>query len=179
MALTETVSIAVTAPVLDRLRERLSDQPFWLRRLERVAQGSACLHLAVFHEPFLALLLTGKKTVESRFSINRVAPFAAVARDDLILLKRNTGPVVGVALAADPGFYDLDAEAWATIRRKFAKAICAPDADFWASRARARYATLIPIKAAHALEPFSVAKRDRRGWVVLPPVVPYQEGLSA
>lgn len=177
--LTERVSITAIAPLLGLLDDRLGDAPFWRRRFERVEQGSTRLHLAVFHEPFLSWLLAGKKTVESRFSVNRVAPFGAVARDDLVLLKRSTGPVVGIALAGDPGFYELEPDSWATIRRRFAAAICAPDEGFWTARARARYATLIPIKAAVALAPISIAKRDRRGWVLLPPPLPYHEQLPA
>jgi hypothetical protein len=179
MDLTETVSITATGPLLDVLDRRLSEEPFWCRRLERVEQGSARVHLAIFHEPFLSLLLAGRKTVESRFSVNRVAPFGAVSREDLILLKRSTGPIVGIALAGDPGFYELDPASWATIRRRFATAICAPDNAFWAARARARYATLIPIKAALALAPFPIVKRDRRGWVLLPPPLPCRERLRA
>lgn len=177
--MTKTVSITATTPLLEVLDDRLSDEPFWSRRLERVEQGSAHIHLAIFHEPFLSLLLAGKKTVESRFSVNRVAPFGVVARDDLVLLKRSTGPVVGIALAGDPGFYQLDPDSWATIRRRFARAICAPDDAFWAARVRARYATLIPIKATLALAPFPIIKRDRRGWVLLPPPLSRREALRA
>ena len=177
--MTETVSITATAPLLDVLDNRLSDEPFWRRRLERAEQGTARVHLAIFHEPFLSLLLAGKKSVESRFSVNRIAPFGVVARDDLIILKRSTGPIVGIALAGDPGFYELDPESWATIRQRFAAAICAPDNAFWAARAHARYATLIPIKAAVAVAPFPITKRDRRGWVLLPPPLSCQERLRA
>ncbi|MHB8643639.1 MAG: ASCH domain-containing protein [Gaiellaceae bacterium] len=175
----ETVSITATAPILDVLDTRLSDEPFWRRRLEHAEEGGPHVHLAIFHEPFLSLLLAGKKTVESRFSVNRIAPFGVVARDDLILLKRSTGPIVGIALAGDPGFYELDPDSWATIRRRFAAAICAPDEGFWAARAHARYATLIPIKAAVAVAPFPITKRDRRGWVLLPPPLSCLERLRA
>lgn len=151
------------------LAPSLADEPFWRARVERwlAAETSQRMHLAVFHEPFLTLLLEGKKTIESRFSINRIPPYASVARDDLILLKRNAGPVVGLALAGDPGYYELDSAAWQIIRSRFAAAICAPDERFWAARARARYGTLIPIRAATLVTPFAVAKRDRRGWVTV------------
>lgn len=163
------VSLQDRDALLAALTPRLASQPFWLRRVERclTESGNARLHLAVFHEPFLTLLLDGKKTIESRFSVNRIAPYEHIARDDVILLKRNGGPVVGIALAGDPGFYEMDAAAWGDIRVRFAAAICAPDEQFWAERAQARYATLIPIRAATALPAIPVAKRDRRGWVVI------------
>jgi hypothetical protein len=164
------VSLHDPVELLAALLPGLSDQRFWLRRIERcLNEASTRMHLAVFHEPFLKLLLDGKKTIESRFSVNRVAPYGSVARDDLILLKRSAGPVVGIALAGDPGFYQLDASAWQTIRTRFAAAICAPDERFWEQRARARYGTLIPVRATTAVRPFPVAKKDRRGWVVIEP----------
>jgi hypothetical protein len=175
----QSVSMGATASVLDLISGRLREQPFWARRLAGVADGDARLHLAVFHEPFLSLLFAGTKTVESRFSVNRIAPFGVIGAGDVILLKRSTGPVLGMALAGEPGFYELDSRSWATIRRRFAGAICAPDEAFWAARARARYATLIPITGTVAITPFSVDKRDRRGWVVLPATSPYQQELRA
>lgn len=163
------VSLQDRDALLAALTPRLAAQPFWLRRVEQCLSETASsrLHLAVFHEPFLTLLLDGKKTIESRFSVNRIAPYHRIARDDVILLKRNAGPVVGVALAGDPGFYEMDAAAWGDIRARFAAAICAPGEQFWAERAQARYATLIPIRAATAFPAVPVAKRDRRGWVVI------------
>lgn len=165
------VSFHDPGELLAAFAARLRNQPFWLRRIERClgASASVRLHLAVFHEPFLTLLLQGSKTIESRFSVNRIAPYGSVARDDLILLKRSSGPVAGIALAGEPGFYQLDAEAWRTIRARFAAAICAPDENFWEQRAGARYGTLIPIRATTAFAPLPVAKRDRRGWVVISP----------
>ncbi len=151
------------------LTERLFDQPFWLRRVHQCfgETGSTRMHLAVFREPFLALVLTGKKTIESRFSINRLPPYECAGSGDLILLKRTAGPVVGIALAGAPGFYQLDAAAWKTIRSRFAAAICASDAQFWAQRSRARYGTLIPIRATTSFAPFPINKHDRRGWAII------------
>jgi hypothetical protein len=175
------VSLQDPEALLAALAARLVDRPFWLRRIEgHLAGGTGvCMHLAVFREPFLTLLLEGAKTIESRFSVNRVAPYACIARDDLILLKQNAGPVVGVALAGDPGFYQLDSESWRTIRARFAAAICAPDEQFWEQRARARYATLIPVRAPTAVAPLPVGKRDRRGWAVISPAQPKQTSLEA
>ena len=167
--------------LLTTLKMRLAEQPFWLRRVDRCldATASARLHLAVFREPFLSLLVEGKKTIESRFSVNRVAPYGCIARDDVILLKRNGGPVVGAAIAGDPGFYEMDAVAWHDIRARFAAAICAPGEGFWAQRAGARYATLIPVRALTTFAPFAIGKRDRRGWVVVDPLQPAQATLDA
>jgi hypothetical protein len=173
MASTAEASIADTAGVLEAVAERLDARPFWRARVRAVVDGDANhrVHLAVFKEPYLALLLNGSKTVESRFSRRRVPPYRAVSEDDLMLVKRVAGPVVGIALIGTPGFYELDQRAWVDVRRRFARALCAEDDGFWEARGEARYATILPVKATVPIGPVAVAKRDRRGWVALPPVI--------
>lgn len=43
------------------------------------------IHLAILTEPYLEWILSGKKTVESRFSIHRVPPFGVVSPGDAFL----------------------------------------------------------------------------------------------
>jgi hypothetical protein len=161
------VSLQNSEALVHALLERLPADPYWQASLQRVHSADADVHIAIFHEPFLSLLLAGRKTVESRYSKNRVAPFEAVSAGDLLLLKRSSGPIVGVAVAGNPGFYELDEDAWLDIRTRFARAICAPDEDFWLQREHARFATLIPIAAVTTVEEFLIEKRDRRGWALL------------
>src|ERR1700686_1163065 len=66
------------------------------------------IHLAVLVEPYLSLILDGKKTIESRFSTNRHAPFEQVQRGDVLILKRSSGPVEGLCTVSDAWFYQLN-----------------------------------------------------------------------
>lgn len=125
------------------------------------------VHLAVFVEPYLGYVLDGSKTVESRFSVNRCAPFGKVRRGDIILLKRSGGGVVGIARVSVVWSYQLDEESWAGIRKRFAAALRAQDPDFWESKKGASYATLMRIDGVRSFRPVGWEKRDRRGWVVL------------
>lgn len=125
------------------------------------------VHLAVCVEPFLDLILSGTKTVESRFSAVRFPPYGCVSRGDLVLLKQSGGPVVGVCEIGAAWFYHLDKDSWKTIRREFARALCAQDPDFWRDRASAEFATLMYVSRAKRLTPVNWPKRDRRGWVVV------------
>ena len=124
------------------------------------------IHLAVFSEPFLSRVLSGEKTIESRFSRNRCAPYGEIGDGDIILLKQVGGPIRGVSLARRAWSYDLSAEPIALVRDRFGDDICADDA-FWASRAGALYATLIELDATAPLDSVRCDKRDRRGWVAL------------
>jgi hypothetical protein len=102
------------------------------------------IHLAVLVEPYLSLILEGKKTIESRFSVNRHAPFEQVGKGDIIILKKSSGPIVGICKVADAWFYRLDPDSW-------------PDID----------ASLMRIEGTVRVPSFDIDKLDPRGWVVL------------
>src|SRR5688572_1351393 len=91
------------APDFEALMQRLMHHEFWRGYLvDAFAPGSAVgFHVAVFSEPFLTAVLTGEKTIESRFSSVRCAPYGEVAVGDIVLIKRVAGPVCGVAVAAN------------------------------------------------------------------------------
>ena len=124
------------------------------------------MHVAIFSEPYLSLVLSGVKTVESRFSRNRCAPFGEVASGDVILIKQVSGPIRGVVLARKAWSYKLTSEPLNRLRERFGEGIKADDA-FWEAQADAEYATLIELDCPAPIEPFEIDKRDRRGWVAL------------
>ncbi len=126
------------------------------------------IHLAVLVEPYLSLILQGKKTIESRFSLNRHAPFEQVQRGDVIILKRSSGPVQGICRVADAWFYHLDPDTWPEIER-YASALCMDDSPFWKQKRGASYASLMRIEEIVRVPNFEIDKLDPRGWVVLRP----------
>lgn len=143
---------------------------FWEPYLEGLVSSNGTpitLHLAVMVEPYLRFLLNGTKTVESRFSANRCAPYEQVNKGDIILLKKSGGAVVGICQASQRWFYRLDANSWRTIKQEFTDYLGIQDPDFWKDRASASYATLIKVRHVRSITPIRVEKRDRRGWVVL------------
>jgi hypothetical protein len=127
------------------------------------------LHLAVFAEPFLSLVLEGHKTTESRFSRTRCAPFDVVRNGDIILVKEVGGPVCGLAVASRALFFDLKYEPITRIREEYGSAIGGDD-EFWEQKRHASYATLIDLAEPVAIADFPCGKRDRRGWVALTPL---------
>jgi hypothetical protein len=124
------------------------------------------VHIGVFAEPFLSLIIDGRKTVESRFSRMRCAPFQEVATGDVLLLKQIGGPVCAVARIAEVWFHDLTSNLIHEIRRDFGGQIGGDDA-FWADQQDAEFATLMRLAGVHRVRPVPVVKRDRRGWVSL------------
>lgn len=156
--------------MIDQLKSAVHGDSFWESYLEQLSSlGTApfTLHLAILVEPYLQFILDGKKTVESRFSTRKFAPYNRVDKGDVVLLKKSSGPIVGLCQVNYVWFYQLDPESWRTIREDFAVAICAQDPDFWKEREAATFATLMRIQHVKSIDPIKFVKRDRRGWVVL------------
>jgi dephospho-CoA kinase len=146
--------------------------PYWghfFESLGSLKNSRIGIHLAIFVEPYLEFVLEGKKTVESRFSINRVAPYGQVGENDVIFLKRAGGPIVGICEVTNTWFYKLGPDSFEEIATRFGRAICPVDEEFWEERRHAEYATLIKLGRVHRTEPLAFPKKDRRGWVVLKP----------
>lgn len=122
------------------------------------------IHLAVMVEPFLTYILDGRKTIESRFSKNLIAPYRRIAPGDLVFLK--AGPVVAAFRASSVECVALDDAVRMRLRTNYSHEICADDA-FWDERDDRNYATLIGIDGVERLTPVQVPKHDRRGWLVL------------
>lgn len=152
----------------DDVLERVDGHPFWLSYFSDAIRPASPIgiHLAIFTEPFLSMVLSGEKTIESRFSRNRCAPYGEIRGGDIILLKEAAGPICGLALARRSWCYDLSTEPIDRIRLRFGAGIGATD-DFWAAREDAHYATLIELDAPTAIGLVNCDKRDRRGWVAL------------
>jgi ASCH domain len=150
----------------DSTTDRLHNRSLSRSRGSYGPEGVACgVHLAIFIEPYLELVLAGKKTIESRFSANRCPPYNAVKKGDLLLLNRSGGPVVGVATVGQVWSYDLDPESWSLIRNHFAEQLCITDPQFWASKEGASYATLMRVECALRIEPIPVSKETvEAGW---------------
>lgn len=164
------MTLCPRAHLTSQLLAAVRGDAFWEDYLDCIA-SQHCLpfsvHLAVTREPFLEFVLEGRKTVESRFSMNRCAPFGRVEQGDVILLKETGGPIVGLCQVRRTWFYSLDSRSREIIRERFAKAMCAESASFWKERQEKLFATLIHINRVRIINPIKFQKQDRRGWVIL------------
>ena len=162
--LTNTNKTKWETALIGAAQRAVTNHEFWR---ERFVSQDAAIHLAVLAEPYLQYILDGQKTIESRFSANRCAPYQQVKEGDVILLKRSGGPVVGLCEVSKVWYYELESASWQEIKMSFAKALCAQDPAFWKDRESASFATLMQIQYVTSIEPVTCRKRDRRGWVVL------------
>lgn len=140
------------------------ENTYWKRKILNADYGR--VHMAIMTEPYLSWILDGTKTIESRFSQKRIAPFQKVDENDMILLKKSGGDIAGVFEAgAVYCFGGLDSQGILTIRNQYNDKICGSDA-FWQSRQICRYATLIEVNSLFVLEPIKVKGKNRQSWIV-------------
>lgn len=115
---------------------------FWTRKL---TMGTPVqVHLAVMVEPYLSRVLDGSKTMESRFSRKKIAPWGRVSSGDVVVLKKSGGSFVAVFEATDATYVELSPDSMAQIRQAYGQALCVDDA-FWQAKAECSFATMISI----------------------------------
>lgn len=122
-------------------------------------------HLAIMSKGYIEKILSGEKSIESRFSVNRISPFGKIKVGEKVYLKE-TGKPVSVSFEVESVlfFEDLDKGKIKEIRAKYGKQICAEE-EFWQIKQRARYATLIFVKNPKRVNPFKVEKSNRSAFM--------------
>ncbi|MBI2595386.1 hypothetical protein HYW46_01465 [Candidatus Daviesbacteria bacterium] len=131
-------------------------------------------HLAVFSKEAVQRIFEGKKTVESRFSQHKIAPFGSVGKGDLVYIKPAGGEIAGQFLVKKViSFENLDGSDWQIIRFHFGKKLSLGnkglDDKFFKIHKDAKYGTLIFIDRVEQFitSPIKISKKDQRGWMVL------------
>ena len=67
--------------LIGELKNSIQENGFWRGYLASLSASSSTpfsIHLAILLEPYLKFILEGSKTVESRFSRHRIAPYGVV-----------------------------------------------------------------------------------------------------
>lgn len=127
------------------------------------------IHLAILVEPYLQRIMREEKTIESRWSMNRCAPFGQVMPGDAVIFKRSGGPIVGFALATWVRSVALTSRITpATVIAECGAAL-GVEANFIQYVRGKRYVTLVGLAPPLELRASGIAcgKRDRAGWNVL------------
>ena len=161
-------TVARREELLLELSARLRSHNFWGPLLAEILCNRLDnkLHVAIFSEPFLSFLKAGQKTVDTRLSSVRCAPYGHVSSGDLVLVKENSGPITAVTRVSDAEYFATAHHSLDAIRADYGTRILAGD-DFWRSKQYARFASVIHVEQTTEFAPIEFAKTDRRGWVAL------------
>lgn len=124
-------------------------------------------HLAILTQPYLDRIIRRQKTIESRFSKVRVAPYQQIQTGDLVVLKESAGKILALATVGKVRFFNLrTSEEVLSVMSSFQLEL-ALDSDFIERKKDSKFATLIEIDQVMEVTPVALIKDDRRAWVVL------------
>lgn len=138
-------------------------------KLKEIETENISLHLAIFSEPFMTLIFDGQKTMESRFSINYMAPYRKVTSGDLVLMKRPGGPICGFFVAGQVLYFsNLTSDKINHIEESYGSRLCWNiDPEFLSNKSNAKYLSIIEITNITAIPPIDTLKSDRTAWSVI------------
>lgn len=130
-------------------------------------------HVVVVAPPYVDPILTGRKTIDCRFSVTRKPPFGAVCRGDKLWFKIASGPVIAVTRVQRVlYFHSVTSDKLEQMFSDYGRGIHARS-KFYREHRRAQYATLVLFGPVRRIIPRSIPKLDQRGWVTLEnPVAP-------
>lgn len=124
-------------------------------------------HLAILNQPYLDRIISGEKTIESRFTKSRIPPFRRINGGDVIFLKQSAGPIVGIAIVSKTEFLSPLSKAEVfEIMQRYQDELTLEN-DFRRLKGDSKYVSLIHIAEAVKTLPLNVTKKDRRSWIIL------------
>ena len=124
-------------------------------------------HLVILRRPYLVAILSGQKTIESRFMKRRCPPFGRVKEGDKLFLKISAGEVCATAIvAAVKYFEDLTPAKILAIKRRYNEQIRGAE-EYWRGRIDCECGFLVWLSNVKKIEPVRIKKIDWRAWVVL------------
>ncbi len=126
-------------------------------------------HLAIFKGRGAEKILSGQKSIESRFAKGRIAPYKVVSRGDLVYIKASGGDIIGQFRVKKVIFFDgLELLDFRDIRKQYGIGLNL-DQGYWKGKESCKYGTLIFIgdSSRFITSPVKIPKKDLRGWVVL------------
>lgn len=132
-------------------------------------------HLAIFSPSVIEALFNGIKTIESRFSKNKTAPYLQVSVGDVVYIKPSGEDIIGQFMVkkvlflegyTKQDFDELITAHWSKIGWGNKKE---EDRFIKEKREESRYVTLLWIDQVEKFitPPVRIRKSDNRAWVVL------------
>lgn len=129
-------------------------------------------HVAIVHASYLDLILCGEKSVEARLSLTRQPPYGKVRAGDVVWFKASGGGFGACATVSRArSWQHLDPAGVDRLRAEF-DGVIRGSAAFWASKRRARFATLIWLESVRAVDTGPAYRRSAggRAWYILSPL---------
>jgi ASC-1-like (ASCH) protein len=127
-------------------------------------------HIAIMsHRTVLDKILSGQKTIESRFSRVKTVPFGQLNAGDVIYFKVSGGPILGKARVKAVEEYDnLTPQVIEQLADKYQKQLALSE-DYLARKLESKFASLIFLEDIETCEPWNYKQGGRSGWIISAP----------
>ncbi len=123
-------------------------------------------HIAILRQPFYVMVLSGEKTIESRWSMHKVAPYNKVSVGDTILIKETGKDVTATAKVREVKYYELTPTKVDEIRQQYGKQIGTDKFKDWETTLQKKYCTLIWLENVQKIAPLKVPRSNGAGWLI-------------
>ena len=118
-------------------------------------------HVAIMNPTIgsIAKILTGVKTIESRWSKYKIAPWDKIHSNDSVYFKYSGGPIIAKATVSKvQQFEKLDEQKFNFIVENFGESICLQNTEYDSWYQSKNYVTLIFLENPQKVEPFQIDK---------------------
>lgn len=132
-------------------------------------------HIAILSKKkdLLRRIISGEKTIESRWYTSRKTPFRSIAEGDTVYFKDSGEPVTVKARVSKAMFFDgLDDKRVVEILQKHGDKICIP-LSYAPQLSGKKYCTLIFLTDVSMVEPFEIDKTGfgmMAAWITVPDI---------
>lgn len=124
-------------------------------------------HIAICVQPFFDLIVSGEKTIESRWSNRKIAPYNKVKKGDIIYLKESGKDVFYMTTVKDYREFELTEEIADQIKREYSNEIKIDLFKNWEECRHKKYLTLIWLNKIEPICQLKVKKSNGAGWLIL------------
>ena len=122
-------------------------------------------HLVIMNQPYLDLIISGTKTIESRFTKVRCAPYREVKIGDILIFKESSGDILALSTVKKVEYFgNLTTEETLELMERFRIPLAITD-EFIEQKKDSKYASLIHVDKTISIQPIKIKKSDRRAWV--------------
>lgn len=123
-------------------------------------------HIVILKKKYYDKILSGEKTIESRWSYNKCLPYLKVNVGDELLIKECGKDVEVIATVCKVEFYELNPQLVDTLRIKYGKEIGSDKIEDWLGTMNKKYCSLVWFNDVKKVSPFKVKKSNGAGWMI-------------
>ena len=125
------------------------------------------IHVAILKKQYAELILSGRKTVESRLTKTPQPPYNAIETGERLFIKISSGPFIATALAGKVEQHaDLTPDKIKQIFAHLNHAICG-NSEYLQQKLDCRYSTFVHLNDVEPLDVGPVYPKSLRAWHVL------------